>query len=125
MRLRRSFISLIVVSLILAGLGMHRATAADAKSLVIGNAEDSSSLDPARGYEPGTEMIHKATYDTLVSFPPDNTSKIVPLLATEWKISADGLTYTFTLKKDVVFSSGNPMTADDVVFSFNRMKNVK
>src|SRR5258708_38100426 len=70
-------------------------------------------------------MICKVAYDKLVSFQPDSVDKILPNLATSWKISDDGLTYTFTLKDGVVFSTGNPMTSADVVFSFNRMKNIK
>jgi peptide/nickel transport system substrate-binding protein len=49
----------------------------------------------------------------------------VPVLAKEWKISPDGKEYTFTLRDDVKFASGNPLTADDVKFSLMRLKNIK
>ncbi|SDI43138.1 ABC transporter substrate-binding protein [Nonomuraea jiangxiensis] len=52
----------------------------------------------------------------------DQDGKIVPLLAEKWDVSADRKTYTFTLRKDVKFSSGAPFTADDVVFSLDRVK---
>ncbi len=97
---------------------------AQTKSLVIGIAENTTSLDPARGFEPESIIVLKAAYDTLVTFPPDNVSKIIPNLAT-WTVSADALTYTFTLKDGTKFASGNPVTASDVAFSFNRMKNLK
>jgi peptide/nickel transport system substrate-binding protein len=61
----------------------------------------------------------------LVTFPPDAIDKVVPRLAKTWESSADGLTYTFHLRDDVKFSDGTPMTSDDVVFSFNRFKNIK
>jgi len=127
MRYQRIFMLFLVLILALAGVSntARRATAADAKTFVIGGAEDTTSLDPARGFELKTGIVLKAAYDTLVTFPADNTAKIIPNLATKWDISADGLTYTFTLRDGVVFSSGNAMTADDVVFSFNRTKNVK
>ncbi len=125
MRIQRYWKLLLILALVVAGFGTHRATAADAKSLVIGITEDTTSLDPARGFETATTIIHKAVYDTLVTFPPDSVEKIIPNLATKWTISTDGKTYTFTLKDGVVFSTGNPMTADDVVFSFNRTMHVK
>ena len=102
-----------------------RSSAQTSKPFVIGIAENITSLDPARGYEPESGIILKASYDTLVTFPADNVNKILPNLATSWTISSDGLTYTFTLKDGVHFSSGNPVTASDAVFSFNRMKNIK
>ncbi|MEZ4671298.1 MAG: ABC transporter substrate-binding protein [Anaerolineae bacterium] len=48
-----------------------------------------------------------------------------PGLAASWEISDDGLVYTFHLREGVKFSSGNPMTAEDVRFSWMRVKNVK
>lgn len=125
MSLRRFIILLVVVALAFVGVSTHRAAAADQKTFVIGTAENTTSLDPARGFELSTNTILKGAYETLVTFPVGNTDKIIPGLATSWKVSDDGLTYTFTLKDGVVFSTGNPMTADDVVFTFNRVKNVK
>jgi peptide/nickel transport system substrate-binding protein len=99
--------------------------AQDETILVIGHAESTDSYDPARGYTQTSGIVERATYETLVTFPNQDASSIEPMLASSWEVSPDGLTYTFTLRKDAVFSSGNPVTADDVVFSFNRMKNVK
>ena len=45
-----------------------------------------------------------------------DTLSFVPLLARSWQISADGLSFTFQLRKGVTFSDGYPLTADDVVF---------
>jgi len=47
-----------------------------------------------------------------------------PLLATEWQISPDGLTYTFKLRADVKWHDGKPFTADDVAFSISTLKEV-
>jgi peptide/nickel transport system substrate-binding protein len=46
------------------------------------------------------------------------TLEYLPLLASSWQVSPDGLSITFQLRKGVVFSDGEPMTADDVVYSF-------
>ena len=109
--------------LVLVTLGS--VAAQDEKVLVVGLSEDYNGLDVQRAYEPGGSLIHKSVYDTLVTFPADSVSEVIPNLASEWAISDDGLVYTFTLRDDVVFSNGDPLTAGDVVFSFNRMKNLQ
>jgi peptide/nickel transport system substrate-binding protein len=48
---------------------------------------------------------------------------IQPLLAEKWDVSPDHKTYTFTLRKGVTFTNGAPFTADDVIFSLDRVKN--
>ena len=96
----------------------------DTSILVIAKAEDTVSLDPQRAFETLPTIIHKATYDTLVTFPPDSVETIIPSLAESWEISDDGTVYTFTLVDNATFSNGDPVTAPDVVFSFNRLKNL-
>ncbi len=51
----------------------------------------------------------------------DGSTELVNSLVTEYTVSEDGLTYFFTLRDDVLFSDGTPLTASDVAFSFNRM----
>lgn len=50
-------------------------------------------------------------------------SELVPGLAERWDVSADGLTYTFYLRKNVKFHNGAKLTADDVIYTFDRMLN--
>ena len=121
MRLLR-LLSLLVV---LAALSIGAVSAQDEKLLVVGHAEATDSLDPARGYTQTTAIINQVAYDMLVTFPDDSAASIEPRLAESWEISEDGLTYTFTLREGALFANGDPVTADDVVFSFNRLKNVK
>jgi len=83
------------------------------------------SLDPGRSIETTTNMINHAAYDALVTFEGEDLSTPVPLLATEWTVSEDGTTYTFTLRPDVTFASGNPLTSADVKWSFDRVKNLQ
>ncbi|MCY7295973.1 ABC transporter substrate-binding protein [Alteromonas sp. a30] len=67
-------------------------------------------------------------YDRLLEFDPE-TNKIVPGLASHWQVSKDGLTYTFTLRKEVHFHSTQffkptrEFNADDVIFSMDRWRN--
>lgn len=93
--------------------------------LVIGHSEVTESYDLAHAFNPTSGMVHRVTYDTLVTFPDEDTSTIEPNLATSWEISDDATVYTFTLRDDVTFANGDPLTADDVVFSVNRLKNVR
>jgi peptide/nickel transport system substrate-binding protein len=78
-------------------------------------------LDPAE--TPGLAtpfMILYAVHDALVKPMPGNV--MAPSLAESWKPSPDGLTYTFTLRRGAKFHNGDPVTAEDVKFSFGRYK---
>lgn len=75
-------------------------------------------LDPGKGTDYADTVLMVNIYDTLI-LPQTDGPGVIPHLATEWAI--DGATYTFTLRDDVTFHSGNPLTAADVVFSFERM----
>jgi len=99
-------------------------SAQDERVLVIGHAESTDSYDPARGYTQTTGLVMRATYQTLVTFPDNNASEILPQLATAWTVSEDGLTYTFTMREGAIFASGNPVTAADAVFSLKRLQNL-
>lgn len=70
-------------------------------------------------------MVMHSVYQTLVTYVGSDVTKPVPDLAESWTVSSDGKTYTFKLKSGVKFSSGNPVTSADVVFSYNRLKNLK
>src|SRR5262245_50517728 len=65
-------------------------------------------------------MFLYAIHDALVKPMPDNPMS--PSLATKWSESADGLTYDFELRQGVKFHNGDPFTAEDVQFSFERYK---
>ena len=76
-------------------------------------------FDAAQGT--GTHVLGHA-YDGLhVKNIADGLRTFAPLLATEWKISGDGKSYTFTIRDGVQFHDGSDLTVDDVVTSFSRM----
>jgi peptide/nickel transport system substrate-binding protein len=77
-------------------------------------------IDPALISSDPEVFFANHVYDYLVDVTPQNT--IAPRLATSWKISDDGLTYVFTLAQGVTFHDGSPLTAADVVWTFNRLK---
>jgi peptide/nickel transport system substrate-binding protein len=77
-------------------------------------------LDPAFASSDSEIGILNAVYDYLVDIDPDNN--IRPRLATSWAVSGDGLTYTFNLAENVTFHDGSPLTANDVVWTFDRLR---
>ncbi|WP_105385944.1 ABC transporter substrate-binding protein [Neorhizobium alkalisoli] len=90
-------------------------------TLVIGLAfDDIITLDPGQAFEFSAGEIGGNSYDRLVRLDINDTSKVTPDLAESWTVSDDGLTYTFKLKQGLKFASGNPITADDVAYSFER-----
>jgi len=93
--------------------------------LIIGHAELTESYDPANGFNQTSTLVQMATYETLVTFPSADAGSIEPNLSTDWTVSDDGLVYTFSLRDDVTFANGDPLTAEDVAFSITRLKNVK
>lgn len=74
-------------------------------------------IDPAKATDYADSMIFYNIYDTLV-IPAAGGTDILPHLAESWTI--DGQTYTFTLRDDVQFHSGNMMDSEDVAFSIER-----
>src|SRR5712692_10490540 len=78
-------------------------------------------FDPAEAEGIITPYIfYYALHDALVKPLPGNP--VAPCLAESWSASADGLSYEFVLRKGARFHNGEPVTAEDVKFSFERYK---
>ena len=90
--------------------------------IVVMNIDDLITLDPAWAGETTNQFIHANTYETLIEFSPDDYGTPMPKLAESWEVSDDAMVYTFHLKEGLLFASGNPITAEDVVFSWMRGK---
>ena len=82
--------------------------------------DDIISLDPQESFEFSGNEVGGNLYQRLVRPDVTNPDKLSGDLAQKWEISADGLTFTFTLRPDAKFSSGAPVTAEDVAFSLLR-----
>ena len=95
----------------------------DSDVLVVGVLEKPSGLDPAKIYEKFASDVLFNTTNRLVEFPAGET-EVGPGLATEWEISEDGLTYTFTLREGVTFHDGSDFDSEDVKFSLDRAMNI-
>jgi ABC-type transport system substrate-binding protein len=84
---------------------------------------DASTIDPHDAYDSASGDVIEQVYDTLYRYAGDGTGNAIiePRLATGYTVSADSLTYTFTLRDDVYFSNGDKMEASDVVYSWCRV----
>ena len=85
----------------------------DTLTIYVG-AEPSSGFDPMTGS--GSSGAYSFFHSRLLRF--DKDMQLQPDLAKKWSISDDGLTYTYQLRDDVVFSDGNPVKASDIAFSY-------
>jgi peptide/nickel transport system substrate-binding protein len=82
-----------------------------------------TKLDPALFADGPDISIGVAIYDYLITL--DQKSALVPSLAKEWKVSADGKEYTITLQSGVKFHDGSDFTSEDVKFTFERLMDEK
>jgi peptide/nickel transport system substrate-binding protein len=95
-----------------------KAVESSKKNIVVATIQDSmgDKLD-ASTYN-GTRHAHSSVYDALVEY--QGKGELVPSLAESWEVSEDGKTYTFHLRKDVLFSDGSKFTSKAVQFSLGR-----
>lgn len=87
-------------------------------------ADPSGGIDPDVFYDVEGASIMLSVYNTLVTYAP-GTTNIVPDLATSWKVSPDGRTYTFQLRQGVKFHDGTPFNAQAVKINFARRIKLK
>ena len=91
-------------------------------TLVMANQiDDIISLDPAEVFEFSGAEYAANVYDRLVTYRPDHVEKLEGNVAESWTIADDGMTYTFKVRDGISFHSGNPLTAEDAVFSLKRV----
>ncbi len=81
---------------------------------------DPESLDPAWAYDTASGQVIFNVYETLLFPKRESATEFVPMLATKWDISQDGMTYTFDIRKGVKFQQGQDLTPEDVAYSLWR-----
>ena len=119
--MRRSialFVPLLVMACGGGGGGTDRRTLVDSR-----DNYDPRSLDPALSTDVPTGRAVGYLFDGLTRFTPE--ARVVPALATSWETSADGLTYTFHLRRGVSFTDGTPFAARQVLSSWQRVLDPK
>ncbi len=102
--------------------GGHHGNRKDA--LYIHLAAEPGTLSPITATDAYESTINQYIYETLVDRDYD-TLELIPQLAERWTVSPDGKRFRFFIKKGILWSDGIELTADDVVYSFNIIKNPK
>ncbi|HEX2620571.1 MAG TPA: ABC transporter substrate-binding protein [Phototrophicaceae bacterium] len=110
------------ILMVLFALSFSFSSAQGGGDLIVGTNAP-VNLDPASGSNDPEIMFNHLIYDYLLDVASDNS--IVPNLATEYSISEDGLTYTLKLAEGVTFHDGSAFSSADVVFTYNRLKEVE
>lgn len=124
---RRSLVAtagaaLLAGALALTGCAAEPGGEGASQTLTFGRTASVTDLDLHQQITANNAFAIDKVFESLVSF--DAEGKIVPWLA-DYEVSADGLSYVFTLKDGVKFSNGDAVTADDVVFSIDRHLNME
>lgn len=121
MRIKSVFIFFL---LIFSLVGLTACTGPSAKhdpsSVVIAIGTEPETLDPTKGWGHGNYPLVQST---LVKYTPDLT--FTNDLATHYELSADGLTWTFTIRDDAKFTDGSRVTAEDVAFTLETAKSAQ
>ncbi|HZF79204.1 MAG TPA: ABC transporter substrate-binding protein [Rubrivivax sp.] len=121
MDISRRSVNTLIVSSGLAPLGSALAQRNNSNSVVLGMVLEPTGLDPTMASAAAIgEVVHYNILEGLTKVAMDGA--VLPLLAESWAHTPDGKTYSFKLRKGVVFSDGAPFDAAAVKFSFERAK---
>jgi peptide/nickel transport system substrate-binding protein len=123
LRGRRGLAAAIVTAVGLLAFMAAAGSSAPKDSLTIGLSSDASFLNALIASDGQSYKVEWSVFDCLVQY--DQNLAIKPMLAESWETSADGLSYTFHLRKNAVWHDGRPFTADDVAFWMTSMLNPK
>ena len=125
-RTRRAawLLPLVAGAALVAAVASSASTTAGA-TLVIDNSFTIKTSDPQRAFDPTASIVDRAIFDTLFTYKGGDLAHPIPLLVQSWKASTDAKTFSFQLKRNARFADGTPLTSADVVFSLNRLVNLK
>ena len=115
----RRLAGLLAVGILVTSYSAAQDVSTKSASLVVAEDVVPQTFDPTQSSQIRTWYTWQLVYEGLVR--ADVSGKIVPVLASKWAIDATQVSYEFTLRDGVKFSDGTPVTADDVVFSFQRL----
>src|SRR5205807_1847935 len=127
-RRHQTFVTVVALAAVVGGLAVLAAaqspdTPRRGGILLAAIGADAPSLDPHQEQTFATIQPVAPLYSTLLQIDPYSYPNVVGDVASEWKISPDGLTYTFKIRQDIRFHDGSPLTAADVKASYDKILN--
>ncbi|MGW2661787.1 ABC transporter substrate-binding protein [Nocardia tengchongensis] len=124
--MRKTPLKALVAAAVLGSAMISAACGTDAAAtgsrVVIGIAEAPRTLDPVQASDIQNDLAVTGVYDTLLAY--DANGALQPQVATAWTYSPDGRTLTLSLRDGLRFHSGNALTATDVVYTLERIKQI-
>ncbi len=99
---------------------VNAGSAANDATFTIGMTNEVDSFNPFNGIEAESYEAWALMYDYMISYSDKDMSP-QPSLATSWDTSEDGLTWTFHIREGVKWSDGEPLTANDIAYTYNRI----
>lgn len=116
----------VAVGVVAGGCGSSNTSAGKSghDTLVWAKSFDVESLDPAHQHEVTGQIVDSVLYDRLMAFR-GSAETPQPMAAKSYDASSDQRTFTFHMRDGIKFSDGTPLTAKDVVFSFDRLIRLK
>jgi ABC-type transport system substrate-binding protein len=123
-RMRTKFTTIFAALLLVCLYPLSAFAIKQGGEMVVAYKDDVVTLDSAIGYDWQNWSIIKSLNTRLMTYEA-GTAKLITDLAEDFTISEDGKEYLFTLRKGVKFHNGREVTADDVVYSLNRVVNPK
>ncbi|NQX89691.1 MAG: peptide ABC transporter substrate-binding protein, partial [Halioglobus sp.] len=121
-RITRNLLIICTATLLLTGCGAGESRVEQGNRegiLHLGNGTEPPGLDPHTTTSVSASWILGALFEGLITLNPA-TLAIEPGVASQWKVSDDGITYTFHLNPKARWSNGDPVTAADFVWSWRR-----
>ncbi len=122
---KKIIVSATLISMMLIGIFQFTVVEAQADIARIPLLSKPKSLSPFKVDTVWTAIVVGTVFESLVATDPNNPSRVIPWLAESYEVNEDGTEWVFRLRKDVVWHDGKPFTADDVVFTFNLVKERK
>jgi peptide/nickel transport system substrate-binding protein len=109
---------------LLSGCGTQASAGGTGKAVIMGMSEEIRATDPASGYDPGSWLLFNNVFQSLMSFPKGSSTP-QPEAAKECRFDTGSPTrYRCTLRSGLTFSNGDPLTSQDVKFSFDRVRKI-
>lgn len=105
---------------VLAPTGPASGAAEDEVTFTVALLNEVDSFNPFLGIEAASFEMWALTYDYMITYSMEDMSP-EPGLAESWETSEDGLTWTFDIREGVLWSDGEPLTAADIAFTYNRI----